>query len=254
MPVDSDALAAQNRACLDARDLPGVIGELTHHVRSPLAIMMALADLCRLQLAEDDTLDRDTLARNIDTLLDSARYTERILRAVRTFADNHRIEPERCSVNELVAEACAMVRDDYDDGGAVLSCELPDDEIFADADPARMQLALMAVLSNGAEALSDGGTATVTVRRAESDVVEITVTDTGHGISEASLPRVFDPFFTIRQEAPGLGLTVARQIINAHRGLIWVDSRPEQGTQVTITLPALVGVEVLGQPQDKEAL
>jgi signal transduction histidine kinase len=71
----------------------------------------------------------------------------------------------------------------------------------------------------------------------EPDNVVISVKDHGGGIPDLIVDRIFDPFFTTRESGLGLGLTVARQIMAAHRGTIAVDKLPEKGTSVSVVLP-----------------
>jgi two-component system, LuxR family, sensor kinase FixL len=68
--------------------------------------------------------------------------------------------------------------------------------------------------------------------------VEITVTDSGHGIDPHRVPRLFDPFFTTRREGLGMGLSIARRIVDAHRGRITAENNPSGGATFRVTLPA----------------
>jgi len=71
--------------------------------------------------------------------------------------------------------------------------------------------------------------------------VAITVQDWGHGISPDTLSRVYDPFFTTRESGTGLGLSISHTIVSEHGGSIDIDSAPEQGCAVTVTLPVAKG-------------
>ncbi len=84
--------------------------------------------------------------------------------------------------------------------------------------------------------MADGGQLTVSTCREEDDAV-MTFTDTGSGIDEADLERIFEPFYTTKDRGTGLGLAITRQIIEQHHGSIQMTSRLNQGTTVTIRLP-----------------
>ena len=84
--------------------------------------------------------------------------------------------------------------------------------------------------------MADGGQLTVSTSRDEESAV-ITFADTGSGIDEADLERIFEPFYTTKDRGTGLGLAITRQIIEQHQGSIQMTSRLNQGTTVTIRLP-----------------
>jgi two-component system NtrC family sensor kinase len=107
-------------------------------------------------------------------------------------------------------------------------------ELLIDGDQIR-QVAINLILNAGA-AMEDGGILTVRTYREEDDVV-MTFADSGSGIDEADLERIFEPFYTTKDRGTGLGLAITRQIIEQHHGSIQMTSRPNQGTTVTIRLP-----------------
>ena len=102
--------------------------------------------------------------------------------------------------------------------------------------PAKISQALYNVLDNAAQAIAAGGRVRVTSRVGEGGCSEVLVEDNGCGIANENLERLFDPFFTTRPvgSGTGLGLSVARDIMTAHRGEILVRSKPGAGTRVTL--------------------
>ena len=111
------------------------------------------------------------------------------------------------------------------------------------ADPERLRQILLNVVGNAVKFTPAGGRVTMSAVR-ERDVVRISVTDTGIGIPEDQLPRIFEPFFQVEQgptrryPGVGLGLSIAHDLARAMRGDLQVTSRLDEGTTVTITLPA----------------
>jgi two-component system NtrC family sensor kinase len=97
------------------------------------------------------------------------------------------------------------------------------------------QVAINLILNAGA-AMADGGQLTIETAQEDGDAV-ITFTDTGSGIDEADLERIFEPFYTTKERGTGLGLAITRQIIEQHQGSIQMTSRLNHGTIVTIRLP-----------------
>jgi two-component system NtrC family sensor kinase len=107
-------------------------------------------------------------------------------------------------------------------------------------DPEQMRQALINILENAAEAMAGGGQLTVSTELApEGRSLSIRVTDTGRGIPEENLERVFHPFFTTKQigRGTGLGLAIVYGIVKTHHGSISVDSKVGAGTTFTISLP-----------------
>jgi len=106
------------------------------------------------------------------------------------------------------------------------------------ADPAQLQQVFVNLLNNAAEAMEGGGTITLVTRPVNSRWVEIKVSDTGCGILEENLGKLFTPFFTTKPlgKGTGLGLSLVYGIIKMHRGQIAVQSQVGQGTTFTVTL------------------
>jgi len=109
-----------------------------------------------------------------------------------------------------------------------------------DADREMLSLAFRNVVVNAAEAMPAGGTVKITARNGEANgpAVIIAVQDSGAGIDENDIGKIFDPYFTTKDGASGLGLATAYSVIGAHGGLIEIESSPGKGTLVSITLPA----------------
>jgi two-component system NtrC family sensor kinase len=115
--------------------------------------------------------------------------------------------------------------------------------VFANAE--QMIQVLMALMLNGVDAVDDGGTLTVGTRRhpSRADEVMIEVTDSGHGIPAADLPKIFEPFYTTKApgRGTGLGLSICYGIVEQHLGRIEVDSEPGMGSTFRIFLPIAIG-------------
>jgi two-component system, cell cycle sensor histidine kinase and response regulator CckA len=135
---------------------------------------------------------------------------------------------------------------------------LPESTATVSADAGQLQQVMQAVLRNAIQAMPDGGTIKIslsTERIANDDTTgflapgnyyRMSITDSGNGIALADLDRVFEPYFTRKNEAKGLGLSVAYAVIRQHRGRIEIDSTPGQGTTVLIWLPAVSAAGSVG--------
>jgi len=104
-------------------------------------------------------------------------------------------------------------------------------------DPAQINQVLLNLLLNAIQSMDKPGVIGVTLRQDDDDVVTITVSDQGKGIAAEHLPNIFRPFFTTKGHGTGLGLSLARRIVESHGGAIKVQSAPGEGTQFTVELP-----------------
>jgi signal transduction histidine kinase len=105
-------------------------------------------------------------------------------------------------------------------------------------DKAQIEQALINLALNAIEATGPGGKITINSRFAsKADMVEITVSDTGKGISEEDVDRIFEPFYTTSESGTGLGLAITHGIIEQHGGTVEVESKMGQGTSFIIRLP-----------------
>jgi two-component system sensor histidine kinase AtoS len=112
------------------------------------------------------------------------------------------------------------------------------------ADTSQLQQVFLNLFLNAIEAMPQGGTLGVRSRLEEKGTtIRIEVYDTGKGIPEDLLDRVFQPFFTTKAKGTGLGLAISRQLIEQHGGTIEVSNRPEGGTLFTLRLPVAAGEE-----------
>jgi PAS domain S-box-containing protein len=103
-------------------------------------------------------------------------------------------------------------------------------------DPEKLKQVVLNLVVNALEAMKDGGTLGVRVA-VEGDVVRLVVADSGTGIRPAALAQVFDPFFTTKEAGTGLGLSIVRKIVDQHGGEVRIESEPDVGTRVIVTLP-----------------
>lgn len=218
-----------------------------HELRTPLAVMRPVVDLLldgtagelnETQLGYVRMLDRniDRLGDMITSLIESGWLEAAAVPAA----------AETLPLGELIESTVADVRAALD-GRSRIDVRHSDSPVLR-GDPLRLRRALRNVLLNACLYTSPGGRVTVTTSRTpRGDKALIVVTDTGRGIAPDEVPSVFD--FGFRGEASGasggsglgLGLFVAREIVESHGGRIWLESTLGEGTRVSLELPAAAG-------------
>ena len=146
------------------------------------------------------------------------------------------IELREGDLNALIHELVEFVR--YELEAAKIVCDLRLAQDISDLryDERYIKQALLNLIKNAVAAMPSGGTLTVKTERA-ADEVHLVVADTGIGIPEENLPKIFEPYFTTKESGSGLGLTLVFKIIREHRGEISVKSKEGEGTSFSITLP-----------------
>jgi len=220
---------------------------VAHELRNPLSALKlstALSDRSRARLTPE-RMDR--------TLALVGRQVERLDRMVGDLLDATRIEAGRLELRPEVRDACELAREVAElylsgDTGHVLQLSVPDAPVLVRADPARLEQVLHNLISNALKYSPAGSRVEVAVRREQGDAV-LCVTDQGIGISDEEKRLLFAPFQrtgNARQRAPGvgLGLSVARRIVEAHGGSIDVVSQPGHGSVFCVRL-ALASEEPL---------
>jgi signal transduction histidine kinase len=120
-----------------------------------------------------------------------------------------------------------------------LSVDAPGDLPDIESDRGRLQEIFLNLINNSFAAMNDGGRLAITVRRAETDFIAATVSDTGCGISKPDLKRIFEPFFSTKtgKGGTGLGLSITYGLIQELGGSVSVQSEVGKGTEFTVRLP-----------------
>jgi two-component system NtrC family sensor kinase len=173
--------------------------------------------------------------------------TEQYLRMARL--PKPQIAPE--DLNELLESVLGFSREELERAGVEVDRRLDSEPPLALADEGQMRQVFLNLLRNSREAMEGGGRLTVT-SRALAGEVEVVFADTGRGMSGDVQERIFEPFFSTKENGTGLGLAVSRQIVQAHGGSIGCQSTPGQGSTFVIRLPRAkeeVAAPVLSLPR-----
>src|SRR5262249_40434336 len=150
------------------------------------------------------------------------------------------IDRQPVDLNELSSDVVLLVRTESRRRGIMVETEPGEDVPLVHGDKVHLQQVLLNLFLNGMDAMADvPGERRLTVRTGVngSGCVEIAVSDTGPGIQPGRLPRLFDPFFSTKKEGMGLGLSIARSLVEAHGGRIRAENNPGGGATFQVTLP-----------------
>ena len=234
--AQTEAIAA-TRARLAQTEKLAALGQLAaavaHEVRSPLAVIRSAAQGLAESVPRDDEEGRRAYAF-ITTEIDRLGN---VVNSLLAFARPLRVEARSVSVHELFDRALLLAHEELQ--GKALRVRRDESPLLPEvrADGDLICQVLLGLLANAAEAAPSGGEVALAAAAADGGV-EIAVADSGPGVPPELRARIFEPFFTTRPRGTGLGLAVARQIVEAHGGRIEVGERTGGGARFTLRLPA----------------
>ena len=230
-----------------ARD--DMMGIVSHDLRNPASAVKMLARSIQAEARERSDIPADVVER-VEIMQQAAVQIDAL---IQDLLDVTRLEAGRLTVARrnvapapLVEAALYSMRTLAESSGVELTASYDDDLPLVYADPERVTQLLSNLVGNALKFTPAGGRVEVRVQP-YGDGALVSVVDTGEGIPADQLPHVFDRFFQVTssrmvsRHGAGLGLPIARGIVEAHGGTIWIESAPGRGTTVRFTLPAPVG-------------
>jgi two-component system NtrC family sensor kinase len=220
---------------------------VAHEINNPLGSVLLYADILRKETPVEDTQQKEDL----EMIIREATRCKTIVNDLLNFSRQNEVMAQETDLNQLLIEMAqeAEKQELYEGIGIVtkLDPKLPPIQ----ADPLQLRQVFLNLMSNAAEAMPQGGTLTLTTRQGPSPgLVTAEIQDTGVGISEENMKKIFTPFFTTKPigKGTGLGLAIIYGIVKMHRGQISLQSQPGKGTKFTITLREKLPLR--GQPSE----
>ena len=212
---------------------------MAHEVNTPLTGISSYVQMLQRKLPETDP--RLAILEKIEK--QSFRASQ-IVNNLLNFSRQETGEFRHVHLNDVVHETLALAEIQLNKRSIKITTELGGDVAPVTGDPIKLQQVLMNLLLNARDAMPTGGELRIETTQNNGASV-LRVSDTGTGIKESDLEKVYDPFFTTKGvgKGTGLGLSVSYGIIQEHRGTIAVESDPDTGTTFRITLPSTVADE-----------
>ncbi len=242
LQAQTEAIAAARSRLAQSEKL-AALGQLAtaiaHEVRNPLGVIRSAAQGVGETLPASDDDGRRAcsfITAEIDRL-------NSVITALLAFARPLRLVPRAVAVRQVIDSALQLARAELDGKRVAVRRREAADLPALQADPDLVSQVLLGLLANALEVLGSGGEIELEAR-ADGGAVEIAVADSGPGVPAELRGRIFEPFFTTRTRGTGLGLAVARQIVEAHGGRIDVGDRPGGGARFVIRLPAAAGTAI----------
>ncbi len=223
--------------------------DVAHELNNPLTGIVTYSHLL-LERMPDQNPDLDY----VNKIVVQANRCRDIIRGLLDFARQREPEKTLCDVNVVLQECISLLENQALFHNVQIIEDLNPRLPLAIIDPSQVERVFMNIIINAAEAMDGYGRLTIVSNADRSEkTIEITFSDTGHGISEEDQRRIFDPFFTTKEvgQGTGLGLAISYGIIREHGGTISVDSKVGKGSTFTIRLPVSTDLAESKADQDK---
>jgi C4-dicarboxylate-specific signal transduction histidine kinase len=241
----SEQNARRHRDELERVNRISTLGEMTtsiaHEVNQPLFAIVSNAQT-GLRLLSREHPDMQELGEALEDIANDGNRAANVIDRVRSLT--HKQQPQRShlAVNDVVREVLALIAPNAEARGIVIQQELTAGLPAVEGDPIQLQQVILNLLINGAQAMRNNqpGTRELIVRTAMyKGSVCLTVQDNGLGLVDDQVKRIFDPFFTTKIGGIGMGLSINRSIVEAHKGRIWATQNPDRGATFHVTLPTV---------------
>ncbi|MEM9364486.1 MAG: ATP-binding protein [Planctomycetota bacterium] len=234
-----DQLRQQVQRLQTMATLGELTGTATHEFNN---VLMTVINYAKLGLRNRDEASRE---KALNKILEASQRAALITNTILAQARNRGDAKEAVDLNRLIGDTLALLQREMQKYRVSVETQLGENlpPIYASGN--QIQRVLINLMTNARQAMPDGGALLISTRlNDESNAVELTVRDNGCGIDAATLPRIFDPYFTTKsgpdasgKGGTGIGLAACKEVIDEHEGRVRVESTPGRGTAFVITLP-----------------
>ena len=216
-----------------------LVSAVTHELTQSLTASLGNAQALRRMLP-DGRVAREELAPLVDDIVAANREASQVIGRVRQFMRKEQFDMRPVNLNAIVMDVVQVVNSSAVNEGVLLVADLEPDLPAINADRVQLRQVAMNLVLNAVQAtrIQQGQPPVVRIATgAAAGQVSITVDDAGPGVSAEALPRLFEPYFTTKENGLGLGLSISRSIVESHGGSIAAANAPQGGARFTVRLP-----------------
>ncbi len=217
------------------KPLASIASSVVHDIRNSLGIISSTAQFVLSKMEQADQMKQswEMVLRNVDTI-------QKILKSYLGLARQVDNRKEPVSVNDIVEHVIKYVDNQTQKAGIAVKKELDASVPNSELDVPAIESAVLNIVINAIDVMEKGGTLTFsTAHSSGQKSVTIQVRDTGAGISEKNLVKIFSPFFTTKDKGTGMGLYSAKMAVENNGGTISCESKPGTGTMMALSFPAV---------------
>jgi PAS domain S-box-containing protein len=210
---------------------------LAHELKQPIAAALTDAKTCVRWLRRDTPDAAEGCEAALRIINDATRAAE-VIDRVRSLYRRDTSDRELLDVNEIIREMIILLHDNADRNSISIHTELDSGLPLITADRVQLQQVLMNLILNGIEAMKDAnGELTITSKKTADGQLLVSVSDSGIGLPAGKVDRIFEAFFTTKEQGTGIGLSISRRIIESHGGSLSACANPQRGATFQFTLP-----------------
>lgn len=208
-----------------------VVARVAHEMRNPLFGMTAAAQILEMELALD--VSQKQL---MTSLLKESRRLNNLVEELLDTTRELRIKKESVNLRKIIDESISITRVMLEQNCIAVVKSIPDKDIFLSVDADKIEQVMINLIKNAMEACKTGGIVNVVVELCDESAV-VKVVDNGTGIPEDILDTIFDVFYTTKRAGTGMGLSISKNIVEAHGGSLAACNNPEGGATFVMTIP-----------------
>jgi signal transduction histidine kinase len=215
---------------------------IAHEVNQPIgAALMNAETALRWFAAEPPTPKLERARQSIDRIITDGKRAADIVSRIRDLAKKAPAQREGLEINEVVLQVIGLTRSEMSNNGVLVQTRVTDGLPRILGDRVQLQQVILNLIMNAIEAMSEVGEGSrellIGTSRAESGSVLVTVSDSGPGLPQANLDRLFEAFYTTKASGLGMGLSICRSIVEAHGGRLWAAPNEPRGAVFCMMLP-----------------
>jgi signal transduction histidine kinase len=225
---------------LNNAERAAVIGRLTsavaHEIRNPLNFINLSIDHVRSKYEPEGERDRERFNRLLGSIKEEIGRLNRLVNDVLNFGRPANLNARRFDLRNTIDPVVGLVRTQAEQQRVEIEVDLPDEPVEVEGDLEKLKSCFSNIVINAIQAMPEGGRLEIAMRTGD-EWVGVRFRDTGSGIPEEALDRVFEPYYSTKDTGTGLGLAVTKKILDEHGGRVRVASAPGDGTTFDVELP-----------------
>ena len=223
---------------LRAASLSELSISIAHELNQPLQAVVANAGAFQRWLSADPP-NFEHASRVAQKIIRNAEAAAQVVSRIRALFAKTTSEPNPIDLNAVITQVCDLLADKFQSSSVKLDLDLDASLPATAADQVQMEQVVLNLIRNGIEAMQDitvpSRSLCIVTRRRGDDMVEIEVRDQGRGLSDPE--KIFEAFYTTKQDGMGMGLAICRSIVESHGGRIWAANINSGGASITLSLP-----------------
>jgi PAS domain S-box-containing protein len=214
---------------------------IAHELNQPLTAILSNAQAAQRFLASGTRANAQEVAEALVDIAQDAERAGEVIRRLHGLLRKGDIKQERLDLNRAIREVTTLARNEAVLREVAVELDLADDLPLVSGDRIQLQQVVLNLVMNACEAMSGTGAGArelrVETRRSAPGAVQVSIRDSGPGIDENSIDRIFEPFVTTKSGGMGMGLSISRSIVEAHGGELRAAANPDRGSTFAFSLP-----------------